>query len=393
VAFGELALERECVNVFVFGPGEGEAIALFLPAHGWLFIDACRRRFPRSGEDVIPQLALRRALGADDHVFGVLLTHPHEDHADGFADLVRTLEPARVFVTGTISPARDLVRATELSLARSKQNVNDTRRRRLAQVVHQGAVAIRQWEEDTTRHVEAVHAGVVLLDAGGLRVECVAPAAETIPDMLDSDQLATKANHMSVVLVVTFGEGRLVLTGDLPWVATGTQVMVNGEQTRGLVPSGWERVVTHHDVRHHALKVPHHGSREALHPRLLGRDERDAPARRWIVTPKNGSSLPKFWGGASGVDTMLEHEASILLSALPSSWVVDGAIDPERRVARAQLRRRASTNPTGDAFVDESDDIRPRDLDPREAVWALSLGRDGTVRRTRGSEAVEVHRA
>lgn len=384
-------LDRERMGVFVFGPGEGEAIALFLPTHGWMFIDACRRNVKSEGADVVPQLALRRKLGPDDPVFGVLLTHPHEDHADGFADLVRTLKPAHVFVTGTTTPARDLVRATELSFEGSKANPNDTKRKRLAQVVHQAAVAIRQWEEDTKQQVEPVHAGVRLLDDGPLRIDCVAPAAELIPTVLESDNLPAKANHLSIVLRVTFGDARILLTGDLPWVSTGTTIASTGPQTSGLVASGWERVATSEELTHHAMKVPHHGSREALHPRLLTRKAEASP-RRWVVTPKNGSLLPKFWGHANGVDELLEHEPSLLVSSLPSSWEVAGGLGSGRTVQRSQLVQRSRAKPTGDTFADAGDDIRPRETDPRETVWMLSVGRDASIKRERGAEALELVR-
>lgn len=40
-----LTLDRELLTVFVFGPGEGEALAVWLPNEGWLFVDACRRSY------------------------------------------------------------------------------------------------------------------------------------------------------------------------------------------------------------------------------------------------------------------------------------------------------------------------------------------------------------
>lgn len=387
-----VTLDKERVNVFVFGPGEGEALALWLPRHGWFFVDACRRRLGNLGA-IVPQLWLRKTLAEGEPVWGALLTHPHEDHAEGFPDLVSTLEPHRIFVTGTTDPKTDLVRAVEHAVS-AVPSANDTKRKNLAKAVHAAALAIREWEQTPGRAVTAVHAGMCLLEEGNVRIDCIAPEAAGVKTMLEEAEphvLASQANHLSVVLVVTFGTRRILLTGDLPWLVTGTPIPGEGQAaTRGIVGTGWQNVVAQHDLTHCCMKIPHHASREALHPGLLSAP---TPPRVWALTPKNGSLLPKFWGDANGLDPLLAAEERVLLTTVPSSWKIDGAPSSDRVVTRATLRRRTEAAPTGDAFVDAGDDTRPAKVDAREAMWAFSIdAEDGVVRRAHGSAAIEVVR-
>jgi hypothetical protein len=387
-----LELDREVVNLFVFGPGEGEALALWLPRHGWLFVDCCRRRLADLAE-VVPQIWLRKALADDAPVWGAMLTHPHEDHVEGFPDLLRASNPERVFVSGTIAPRTDLVRACESALQASASSPNDTKCRNLAKAVHAAAMAIREWEAATGRAVAALHAGASVLEDGNLRIDCVAPEERAIQSMLQDakpDVLAAQANHLSAVLVVSFGSARVLLTGDLPWLLTGTPIPASDQPaTRGVVAGGWETVAANHDLTHCCMKVPHHGSREALHPMLLA-----APARPrfWSVTPKNRSALPKFWGAANGVDALLAAEERLFVTALPSGWIVESSLDETGVVRRANLRRRTAAMPTGDPFVDAGDDVRPTPVDARQTVWAFIIGANGVVRRARGASAIEVIR-
>ena len=93
-------LDRSLLHVFVAGPGFGEGIAIALPEKGWILVDGCRTG-GRAGQD-LPLLAiLRRWRRSDDEpIEWMLFTHPHEDHADGFAEVVDALTPVRIGMMG-----------------------------------------------------------------------------------------------------------------------------------------------------------------------------------------------------------------------------------------------------------------------------------------------------
>jgi len=192
------------------------------------------------------------------------------------------------------------------------------------------------------------------------------------------------------VLAITFGATRIILGGDLPWTETGKRPPPGELATKGVIASGWETVKRTYALDHHALKVPHHASADALHPDLLATSQRP---RIWTVTPKNGSRLPTFGNPGAGVDILLEIEERFLLSVTPSSWWVPDPLPATGVVQRNGLRRRTDVDPTADVFANASDDTRSRPVDPRETVWALAFDDAGNmVSKERGSAAIELVR-
>lgn len=90
------ALDDALLYVFVAGPGIGEGVAVALPREGWLFVDGCRTL-----SDSFPLRELfERFRRKTDRVLGVILTHPHRDHAYGVAELIGELSPEFVGVAG-----------------------------------------------------------------------------------------------------------------------------------------------------------------------------------------------------------------------------------------------------------------------------------------------------
>lgn len=84
--------------MFLAGPGRGEGIAIALPGptHGWIFVDGCKvdagRRAP--AEQTFPLHALwHRYRLPDEPTLGIVLTHPHDDHYDGMIDLIEASDP------------------------------------------------------------------------------------------------------------------------------------------------------------------------------------------------------------------------------------------------------------------------------------------------------------
>ena len=100
------SLDIGSLYVFAVGPGRGEALAVRLPGMGWLLVDSCR--VPAAdGSKILPHEALVRRFPAS--ALGALLTHPHEDHVDGFPDLVTRLAPEQIIVSGAEPPAQHLL--------------------------------------------------------------------------------------------------------------------------------------------------------------------------------------------------------------------------------------------------------------------------------------------
>src|SRR3990172_5680082 len=129
------SLDRGSITLFVVGPGKGEALAVALPERGWLMVDCCKVG------GVLPQETLYRQFRSADDPCVVLLTHPHEDHAEGLAELVEALEPDMVALGAAPNPEEDFAR----SLDALERGANTTARRLVASTVKSALAGIHQW--------------------------------------------------------------------------------------------------------------------------------------------------------------------------------------------------------------------------------------------------------
>ena len=208
------------LQVSVLDVGQGDAILLQASDGSRMLIDG--------GPD--PDLLVRRLDERiplwDRRIDLAVLTHPHEDHSAGLAGLAPRYAIGRIAETGMPS-AGSGVRELRAAAVR-----HDIRRVRLVQ-------------GDT-------------LPLGGARVDVLWPPREAIPEGTLSDGRAV--NGTSIVLAVSLGRQRVLLTGDLEDDHDADILEAIPQDGRP-----WD-----------LLKVAHHGSAtassrpllEALRPRL-----------------------------------------------------------------------------------------------------------------------------
>ena len=81
------------IEVSLFGPGYGECVVLHLGAGDWAIVDSCIDH--RTGQPAA--LAYLSSLGIDPAVAVklVAVTHAHDDHIRGIADVLAACESAR----------------------------------------------------------------------------------------------------------------------------------------------------------------------------------------------------------------------------------------------------------------------------------------------------------
>lgn len=355
-------LPAELLFLFVCGPGGAtgkgaEALALALPGGGWLTVDSCKVGLDLPQERIISRW---RRSPAEPLLVSVL-THPHDDHAAGLGDLLDRLRPPLVAVTGNPPPEQDLARRVSELLSSgvtSRDIASGTVRAALSamqNLVSTGATRLVPMRDGET------------LVPGPARVRCIAPTDSEIRSLLGALP-RHRANELSTVLEVTWGATRLLLGADLPWKSSGGKVL----------SSGWDSVDTRHPglASHQGLKVPHHGSREALHPGLLG--SAGTSPRLWVCTPYELSDLPRMNPG-DGADQLLAAEPRLHLTKRPH----------QRDKAPSGTLSIGSLRPAPGA---RSLKTAPPD-DPLDAVWCFAFDDTGQlVGRWRGDAAVEVIR-
>lgn len=189
--------------------GQGDAIAVRTARGRWLVVDAGRawEGGDAGRSTVVPYI---RRRGGDVAAF--VLSHPHMDHAGGAATVLRTLRP-RVFLDPSFEGDASAYRAS-LSAA-SDANV--------------------AWRR-------AVAGDRLVIDE--LTIDVLAPDSAWLDEVSDP-------NDASVILGVTVGSVRFLLTGD---AEAGAE--------RRLLDRGA-------DVRADILKAGHHGSATSSSPDLL----------------------------------------------------------------------------------------------------------------------------
>lgn len=381
-------LNREFLHVFVVGPGEGEGIAIALPGSGWILVDGCATfAKPKRREERLPlrEILRRWRSGPEDRLLAMILTHPHEDHSNGFADVLNEFKPKVVGVTGTDPVSRSLVQQAE-ALVKAKTSSPTSRRTRQSQVVT-AIQGIAAWQAAGGALI-ALHDG----QSVPLGVETPATADARSPDAHVFDEWANEegrllrimlkqANRLSVVLELAFGETRVVLGADLP-VRDGA----------GVVPTGWGRVLEKHpQLKDHAcLKIPHHGSVDALHDDLIREATTERP-RIWVLTPYNSSGLPRT-DPDDGVDQLLECNSPIHLTAPSVSKKLLAALNTGR-LSTPELQELVDRLRAKEAWSEDETLIDPGTaLEPLDPIWGVALDGHGEIQGLwRGRAACEVH--
>ncbi len=375
-------LSPDLLYVFVAGPGTGEGIAVALPGRGWIVVDGCDARGAR-GETLVPLLQIMdRWWRRDDRLEGFIWTHAHEDHAGGVARLLDRFPPQWIGLAGTEAEAREALGLLRAGIpAGAAADVN--RRRKAVQT----AIAVEDWIHKSRTAPLSLRAGITRpVGDRGVVLTVHAPDGATVARVLarwrQNPGRRAGLNEASVVFSLVHGQTCLVLGGDLPRYETG-------EPPRA-VPGGWNDVLAAYPGvgGHHLLKVPHHGSKWALHPDLMPAGAR---GRAWLVTPYSSQGLPRV-ATDEGLTFLLTREDRIHLSALPVAAERQPGFVHPATVPVGALTPLQRTPPAGDAAGGGSiAAVAPGVRDFDDPVWCVALDDAAAIRgRWRGNVACEV---
>jgi len=303
----------------------------------------------------------------------------------GFAELVEELMPGKVAITGFAEGVTRTLADEADACEERRLHAKTTGERAVAAAVLTALRGINTWAEDHPDSLVALCDGSVFLD-GNATIVARAPHETILRGWFDDGKMAeimaSRANALSTVLEVTFGDVSIILGGDLP-VKDGT----------GTIATGWDRVLASHEhlVHHGAMKVPHHGSRDALHGDLI----KPVPkrSRAWMLTPYNSSSLPRL-NDDDGLEQLLEGQSPVMLTAPSLSTKLfrahrDGRTTP----SDLQAMQEALQTDRWDKFQAGDTVVRlERYLEPLAPLWCVAFDESGIVGRWRGKAALEVHR-
>jgi hypothetical protein len=380
---GRGGIDRSKLNFFLAGPGPGEGLALALPqpTGGWIFVDGCKAS---PGEFPLQRIWERyRADG--EHVEGIVLSHPHQDHYEGMIELISATKPRWLACVATHHANEGVLAKEDLALRDdpllsahpelelAMRRVKDL----LSRIQH-------EWNLGNCARVVLRAGGTLPITHDRLTIHVVAPDEDGTRAFFRAprlpERIRTSANELSAVLHVRYGNTRLVLGADLP------------EHDNGVGPrTGWTKVLAScADLPGSlVLKVPHHGSDGAMHDRMVGPGVAPEGAV-WTLTPYKGGErmdpLPKLRDG-KGVAALLCGVPNVYLTALPSGWTSTKPLDGPVPITAIQRQPPAASLPIGRASPRRNDPPGG----PLDAIWAFSVDDAGhCVGHFRGERALQI---
>lgn len=337
------------LDILLLGPGYGESLIARIPPGVLLVVDCFRSQEGGSkGRNVVLDFLESR----HEPLEALLLTHPHEDHAQGLGDLVQSRSGCLV---GCCEP----LWITPYQLL---QKDPDLMRRLAEGACGQSLAAIRTcWGREPSRRW-SLEAGSVR-EVGEARLTVLHPTALKLREVQEGARKA-RPNALSSPILLEWRELRLLLGADLE-------------------SSGWPQVHRASELRHHhGFKVAHHASKNAFHRETL----RPTARPPWFTTPwsRAGQELPNF-KDRNGVARILGVVDALLLTSLPFA-----VPDSEKRTwGRSELLRATAAE---DPEIPGARVAREADVGPEEGWLALAFEESGSCSDVRfGGRAVTVH--
>ncbi|MBI4937051.1 MAG: MBL fold metallo-hydrolase [Nitrosomonadales bacterium] len=268
------------IELAVFGPGHGEAIAVHMGEGNWLLVDSCID--PNNG---IPASAnyLEQLGVAPNKVKAIVASHWHDDHVRGIAYLAEKYSEADFFLSATLRndeaaafvaaysgrDAPNLTRGTcELySVVDQRAHVYDALHRTIVHELHANQLYVRviAWSPTSSAFAQSI-----------------ANFAQYLPNKTGQVPIMhapePKENLEAVVIHINFGgEDAILLGSDL--------------ENRKI---GWGELVSNvwcqNQKKASAYKVSHHGSQNGDHEKIWTTFLQTN--RIACMTPFNKSGLP-----------------------------------------------------------------------------------------------------
>lgn len=294
------ALAPDLLYVGVYGPGYGESIIIRVPGESegddkWIVIDGCLIGDQSPAASI---LAHHDAEGADC----LILTHAHLDHAKGLTSVIELGGNGILACADLKTPASRAVVTSRDGTGRQETKI----------VQHLLATIVSTWDRQPERKWLMRRGDTKQIGAATLEV------------------LHPDDNTVAAYSGVPGHVNRLSTAIRLQW--KGLTLLLGGD----VLAEDWEEISREYggQHRHACLKVPHHGSRGALHD-CFGKVDPEQPL--WIVAPWAGKAggLPKFVED-QGMDWLLERNPEIHLTGLPLK--ADLQADQPYRVTAEDLR-------------------------------------------------------
>jgi beta-lactamase superfamily II metal-dependent hydrolase len=249
------------IEITLFGPGYGEAIALHVGSHRWVLVDSCL--VPGTTSPAAADYLSRIGVSHSE-VKALVVSHWHDDHVRGVSQLANLYPSAKLFVPGVFTEKEALVFASAYSGEFSSGLSRGTRELYESLASRESYVAVKSRVEilDHQDGIPAVRI-VAFSPTDAAVAQFLAHIFEYIPRTGSSLPIGhapeLSPNVSSIVLHVSLGTDAILLGADLERHAT----------------AGWEAIIDDDwccsKARASVIKLAHHGSASGDHPAILDR--------------------------------------------------------------------------------------------------------------------------
>jgi hypothetical protein len=239
------------LEVAVFGRGHGESVLVHVGERRWVVVDSFRDKAKRPVAE-----SYLDALDGEHRVVAVVLTHWDDDHTKGAADLIDRYRPEEVWIPAVL----DNDEAFEFAYA----HVEAERSRPTPSGLREFVSVTSGLAPGVTRYAVP---GRNVATGTGATIDVLSPHDEIVRRGFAAlgitqrpgfgEVSSPKPNETSIVLWVTWNDGRVLLGADL-------------ENSQW----GWNAVLAQGPARHgpaRLIKVPHHGSPDAHNDEVFSR--------------------------------------------------------------------------------------------------------------------------
>jgi hypothetical protein len=361
-------LEGCALSVIVFGPGFGESILLRAETDTdpiWAVIDSARRE--RRSETVNPALDLLQDQQA--HPSLVILTHPHEDHTSGMAAIIERAAPGAtiacleplLYPPSPYAPVEDPddIAAVSRSQARLAH--------RAMHSAWNGGSSKWSLLQGTSRELAR------------WTLTVLHPTEDEVNEALRryGNKQHVNLNDLSASVLIENEDIALVLGADCEhaaWAAIRDRMLPD-------------------DLRHtRPIKVPHHGSRNAIHPVLIDHTQCDVD-RIQIVTPFPSSGMLPRFDANQGVEMLIAAAGSVDLTAMPVDLVASGPAVTLEAARSAMPTEEFEGDPALSIRLDRpkgTAQLQPAIRDPYETWTMIGVQLNGQVIASRGGHATRI---
>lgn len=277
------------IELSVFGPGYGEAIALHVGGGKWVLVDSCLE--PESGLPATLQYLLRLGVDVGRDVPLIVATHWHDDHVRGLYGLVNTCTQAQLCISSALRSS-EFGKLVALYASDSASGLNEFAHIYEHILLRRGSSAGRTIKlalADKLLYTTALHGApdplvteifaVSPSDSALLYAELALAQQTPTAGSARHRLIAPSPNHASVALWIRVGHVRILLGADL--------------ENTSQAGTGWSAVLFDSNVvdrQADVFKVPHHGSSNGHHDQVWTQLLTSSPFA--VITPfRNGRHL------------------------------------------------------------------------------------------------------